>query len=93
MGNEGDGITVDFGTAFGLPSTIDPAHVTLSDGANTGNPSDAVTSGGKVTLYVTDLNPDTATNYIANNETVTITFQQRAGITNPTKAGDLLNQS
>ena len=86
--SEGDEITIDL-TDFGLPTTIDPDDVTITNGTITGNPSDVVVSGSKVSLYFTDLSPDddaTAGQTITGG-TSTITFRQRAGITNPTTAG------
>ena len=96
----GDDIVINL-PKFGLPSSINTADVTISDGTSTANPSEVTISGDNVTLVLgkfTDEDPeDTAkaagdshsANVINDDDReVTITIRERAGIKTPTKAGN-----
>ena len=97
----GDDIVINL-KGFGLPSSIDTEDVTIDDGTNTANPSEVTISGDNVTLLlgkftdevrdedgnrVTAGNSHTA-NVIDEDDEITITIRERAGIKTPTKAGD-----
>ena len=83
---------------FGLPGSISPDAVAVSGnlGGTTPretNPQDVSVSGDKITIIIGDLlkdNDATETTIFANDatqDTVTVVFFKRAGITNPKKAG------
>ena len=87
----GDTITIDMGS-FGLPGSIDEDDVTI----NRKNPDVVTVSGDIISLVVPDLAiatqtvPDPAPTGVGTQgspDVATIRFFQRAGITNPTKAG------
>ena len=96
----GDDIVINL-PKFGLPSSINTADVTISDGTSTANPSEVTISGDNVTLVLgkfTDEDPEENTkaagdSHEANvidemDNKVTITIRERAGIKTPTKAGE-----
>ena len=94
-----DAITVKL-EKFGVPSSIDADDVEITDADNvTGNPSSVSVSGTTVTLYFTDLNgPGTDPENVDgdeldDDESTTITFLKRAGITLPTSSGELPDRS
>ena len=73
---------------FGLPATIDPADVYISDGKNGGNPSDVTVSGEEISFPAGKFNTgDSYVNSASGTVPFRISFSSRAGITNPTKAG------
>ena len=89
-----DDITLGMGS-FGLPETIDKAHVTIDTGEYSGNPSDVTVSGSNVVIRPGRL-PSVMPNQDPFNRTagtgtstelVTITVSSRADIKNPTAAG------
>ena len=90
-----DVITIDL-ASFGMPSAIDEGDVTI----NRVNPADVSVSGGAISLVLPDLDEDgdpaadaallADTHDLGGTdgkELATIRISNRAGITNPTKAG------
>ena len=83
----GDEISIDF-QDFGLPDSIDPKYITISDGEDSGHPSDVFVDGSDLILYFDDLNTDNIAGNSLNQENVTtIRISSGAGIKNPIRAG------
>ena len=83
-----DNITVNL-EDFGVPSSIDPAHVLVTQGGSA-NPTDVEIDGTKVTL-IAPFDPAGATPAnLSGTETdvTTIDFRRAAGITLPIRDGD-----
>lgn len=86
--NIGDQVVVKL-EDFGVPSSIAPDRVQVRDGAtpaNTAQPADVSVSGTTITVEIGDMStadgPDQP-----SGTSISIIFRQRAGITNPTRAG------
>ena len=83
-----DNITVNL-KDFGVPSSIDPAHVLVTQGGSA-NPTDVEVDGTKVTL-IAPFDPAGATPADlsgAVTDVTTIDFRRAAGITLPIRHGD-----
>ena len=85
-----DNITVNL-ASFGVPSSINVDHVTVSIGDDMdANPTDVEIDGTKITLIAPfdpdDANADRLSS--DDSDTTTITFRRSAGITLPTVHGD-----
>ena len=97
----GDQIVINV-PKFGLPSSIDTEDVTIDDGDRAANPSEVTISGDNVSLVlgkfadevIKDGTRETVGNKAQENRInkddnkVTITIRERAGIKTPTKAGE-----
>ena len=97
----GDQIVINV-PKFGLPSSIDTEDVTIDDGDRAANPSEVTISGDNVSLVlgkfadevIKDGKRETVGNKAQENRInkddnkVTITIRERAGIKTPTKAGE-----
>ena len=74
---------------FNIPTTIAASAVMIRAGSDTANPDNVMVSGDEITLYVPDMDPDTAgIQGIDEGTRVTITFDMAAGIMNPDKGGE-----
>ena len=92
----GDDVVIEM-KGFQLPSDIDPDSISITDGVNTANAADASASSTKITIEIPDMNDD-GTGSIGLpgnvdtgegiNTDVTIRVRSRAGVKNPTMAGD-----
>ena len=92
--NVGDDIVLGL-KSFGLPDSISKGNVVIDTGNQRGNPEDVRVDGDNVILELGKLNTETGvgnddpSNVLGDpeDETVTITVNSKAGITNPVKAG------
>ena len=73
---------------FGLPSSIDPNHVTLQNDGNQAKATDVDVSGDVIDVTIPDMNGDTTGLIgLVGTAPTMITIATRAGVTNPKVAG------
>ena len=83
----GDDVVIEL-EDFQIDATIDADAISIK-GATTANAADVSVSGSKITVEIPDMDGDAgAVDDLASTTEVTIRIRSRAGVMNPTMAGD-----